>query len=185
MTHTARRLPWMLGLVALVAAGPIAAQSTGPVHAGYDPNAVMGGHVHEGELGEKLMLIETDLKCNCGCGLDVHTCQFSMQCGTSPAWTRRIVESLEAGETPEAIRASFVADYGTQVLMLPPAEGFNILGYILPAIAIVSASMLIGMFIRGRDTTAALTPVTELSDEDAERLRAAMRKLDQDESPDW
>lgn len=185
MTRAVPRVPLILTLAALGFAAPVVAQSSGPSHAGYDPNAPMGGHVHVGELGEKLMLIETALKCNCGCGLDVHTCQFSMQCGISPGWTRRIMDSLEAGETPEAIQASFVADYGTRVLMLPPAEGFNILGYILPAIAIVSASMLIGMFIRGRDTTAALTPVTELSDDDAERLRAAMRKLDEDESPDW
>ena len=30
----------------------LSAQSTGPTHAGYDPNATMGGHYHEGELGE-------------------------------------------------------------------------------------------------------------------------------------
>ena len=67
-------------------ATPVVAQSTGPSHAGYDPNAPVGGHYHEGELGEKLMVLETGLRCDCSCGLDVHTCQFQMQCGTSPVW---------------------------------------------------------------------------------------------------
>lgn len=178
--------PLLVVAVAILALGtPVLAQSTGPSHAGYDPNAPIGGHVHIGELGEKLMIVETSLKCQCGCGLDVHTCQFSMQCGESPYWTQRIIESLEAGESVEAIQASFVADFGTEVLMLPPAEGFNILGYVLPGIAILTASMLIGLFIRGRDTAAAMGPVTELSDDDARRLRAAMRQLDEAEGPDW
>ena len=69
-----------------VMAAPVAAQSTGPSHAGYDPNATLGGHYHEGELGEKWLILESSLKCDCGCGLDVHSCQFQMQCGTSPVW---------------------------------------------------------------------------------------------------
>ena len=164
---------------------PASAQSTGPTHAGYDPNAPVGAHEHEGEIGAKLMVVETALKCQCGCGLDVHSCQFQMQCGESPVWSRRIRESLERGESVDAIKAGFVADFGTQVLMLPPAEGFNLLGYLLPALAIVSAGDLVGVIARGNSTRATLAPVQELSDEEAERLRAAMRKLDAEEGPDW
>lgn len=174
----------VVGLM-LATAAPMSAQSTGPSHDGYDPNAVMGAHRHEGELGEKWMIIESALKCSCGCGLDVHSCQFQMQCGTSPGWSQRILASLEAGESVEAIKAGFVADYGGQILMMPPAEGFNLLGYLLPAMAMVTAGMLIGLVARGKETGAALAPVAELTDADAERLRAAMRKLDESESPDW
>jgi hypothetical protein len=45
--------------------------------------------------------------------------------------------------------------------------------------------MLIGLVARGKETGAAVAPVTQLTDADAERLRAAMRKLDESESPDW
>ena len=55
------------------------------------------GHYHEGELGEKYLYVESRLKCDCGCGLDVHSCQYQMQCGTSPAWSARIRRDLEAG----------------------------------------------------------------------------------------
>ena len=176
----------LAGLVALAPAAPLQAQSTGPVHRGYDPNAVIGGHFHNGELGDLALLIERNLKCNCGCGLDVHSCQFQMQCGTSPVWSERIRQSLAAGETPEAIEAGFVADFGTAVLMSPPAEGFNLVGYLLPSVAIITAGMFIGLFLRGRaGGRERPEPVTELDDEDAERLQAALRTLDETEGPDW
>ena len=164
---------------------PVSAQSAGPSHAGYDPNATMGGHYHGGELGEKLMILESALKCSCGCGLDVHSCQFQMQCGTSPVWSERIRESLEDGQSVEVIQASFVADYGTEVLMMPPAEGFNLLGYFLPAAAILSAGMLVGLVARGRATQESLAPVSDISPEQQARLRSAMQSLEESESPDW
>ena len=69
--------------------------------------------------------------------------------------------------------------------MMPPAEGFNILGYLLPALAIVSAGMMALLVARGGQNEKTLAPVNQVSDEDAEKLRAAMRKLDEAESPDW
>lgn len=183
----ARRQLQALTIAALALAAPSFAQgqSTGTDLGVYDPTAPGGGHYHEGELGEKLMILESALKCNCSCGLDVHSCQFQMQCGVSPGWSQRIRASLEAGESVEAIQASFVADYGTTVLMMPPAEGFNLLGYFLPAMAILAAGALVGIVARGGATRAALAPVSELSDVQSEQIRAAMQKLDEDESPDW
>ena len=177
----------MLATTALFFAigAPAFAQSTGPQHTGYDPNAPQGGHYHEGEIGEKLLLLESALKCDCGCGLDLHSCQFQMQCGTSPVWSLRIREALEAGESVDAIQASFVADFGTEVLMLPPAEGFNLLGYFLPGVAILTAGMLVGLIARGGATRRALAPVREWSEEDEAKLRSALAKLDEAESPDW
>lgn len=177
----------LAGALALgLSTAPLRAQSTGPSHSGFDPNAPTGAHFHEGELGEKLMILESALKCDCGCGLDVHSCQFQMQCGTSPVWTLRIREELEAGQTVEAIQAGFVADFGPAVLMAPPPEGFNLVGYFLPAVAIAAAGLLIGLVAKGtgpRGAEAAFSgPVTTA---DETRLREALRKLDAEESPDW
>lgn len=143
------------------------------------------GHYHEGEFGEQFLRIEQSLKCNCGCGLDVHSCQYQMQCGTSPAWSERIRKDLERGLTPEAIQASFVAEYGPTVLMSPPAEGFNLVGYFLPALAIVTAGGMVLLLIRaGRGKGPEVVRV-EASPEEADRLSAELRKLEAAESPDW
>jgi cytochrome c-type biogenesis protein CcmH/NrfF len=144
------------------------------------------GHYHEGELGQKFLLLEQSLKCNCGCGLDVHSCQFQMQCGTSPDWSQRIRRDLEAGLTPEAIQASFVAEYGPTVLMSPPPEGFNLVGYFLPALAIVSAGAAVLLVIRaGGGRKEELAPVAAPTDAEQARLAAELRKLEEAESPDW
>lgn len=165
--------------------GPANAQSKGPTHAGFDSNAPIGGHYHEGELGDKLMVLESALKCDCGCGLDVHTCQFQMQCGTSPVWSQRIRASLERDESVDVIQASFVSDFGNAVLLAPPVEGFNLVAYFLPVLGIVTAGMLIGLLTRGGTRREDLVPVEAVSDEEAKKLQEAMRKLDELESPDW
>jgi cytochrome c-type biogenesis protein CcmH/NrfF len=144
------------------------------------------GHYHEGELGQTYLEVEQSLKCNCGCGLDVHSCQFQMQCGTSPVWSQQIRADLEKGMTPEAIQASFVAEYGPTVLMSPPPEGFNLVGYLLPSFALIGAGMVVLLLIRkGSAGQMEVARVEEVSDEEQARLNAALRSLEQDESPDW
>jgi cytochrome c-type biogenesis protein CcmH/NrfF len=172
-------------LTGLLLVAPALAQSTGPSHAGYDPNAPLDGHYHDGELGDKLLGLESELKCNCGCGLDLHSCQFQMQCGVSPAWSKRIRDALESGETVEVIEAGFVADFGKTVLLAPPPEGFNLVGYFLPVVAIVAAGILLGLLVRGGTVSRGYVPVSEPSDEEVARLREELRKLDEAESPDW
>ena len=85
----------------------------------------------------------------------------------------------------EAIEASFVADFGKTVFLAPPAEGFNLVGYFLPVIAIVTAGMLIGLLTRGGTRREDLIPVEVVSDDEAAKLREAMKKLDELEGPDW
>jgi cytochrome c-type biogenesis protein CcmH/NrfF len=144
------------------------------------------GHYHEGEVGRKYLELELGFRCDCGCGLDVHSCQFQMQCGTSPVWSQRIRRQLEQGETPEAIKASFVADFGPTVLMAPPPEGFNLVGYLLPAVAILGAGVLVGMVAKGGGARKErLAPVAEASEEQEALLAAELRQLEEAESPDW
>ena len=180
--HRAARACALGAALAFALAPGVGAQSLTPPT---NPPPRPGGHYHEGLTGDQLLVVERNLKCNCSCGLDVHSCQFQMQCDVSPAWTQRILRDLEAGQTPEAIQASFVADYGMTVLMAPPAEGFNLVGYLLPGFTILAAGALIAVVGRGRMRGREPAPITEVSDEDAERLRAEWQKLDRSESPDW
>jgi len=143
------------------------------------------GHYHEGELGQKYLLIEQHLRCSCGCGLDVHSCQFQMQCETSPEWSTRIRRDLDAGMSVEAIEASFVADFGATVLMAPPPEGFNLVGYLMPAFALVSAGMLVGLVARGGTRRGVPVPVSGFSAEDEGRVGQALKRLEESERPDW
>jgi len=71
------------------------------------------------------------------------------------------------------------------VLMAPAPEGFNLVGYLLPGIAILTAGMLVGLVTRRGSNGSLLVPVDAPTDDQTARLRAAMRKLDESESPDW
>jgi cytochrome c-type biogenesis protein CcmH/NrfF len=139
-----------------------------------------------GPLEAEAVAIERTLRCNCGCGLDVHSCLFAMQCGTSPKWAERIRRELKAGKTPDAIKAGFVADFGQTVLMEPPATGFNLVGYLLPGVAILMVGTLVGLLVqRGARPIQAGVSADAFSDAELDRVREAMRRMDESQRPDW
>lgn len=173
-----------LALLLLAAlAAPVSAQSTGPEHAAYDPS-VGYRHSHDGPLGEKLRFLEQSFKCSCGCTLDLHTCQLNMQCGISPAWSERILAELEEGRTEEQIVAGFVEDYGKAVLIAPPLEGFNWVGYLTPGMALIMGGVLVGMILKRNARTPAprLASDTPVSDDEWDRLQAEIRKIEDEEA---
>lgn len=71
-------------------------------------------------------------------------------------------EQLEQGKSPEEIRKFFVSKYGDWVLLAPPAKGFNLLLWLLPAIGALIGLLLVIVVTRrwvkrssdGRLTTA-------------------------------
>jgi cytochrome c-type biogenesis protein CcmH/NrfF len=141
-----------------------------------------------GPLGQEYLALENEIRCSCGCGLPVHECLYQMECGTSPKYSQRIRDQLNAGYSPDVIKAGFVADFGETILMAPPASGFNLVGYLLPGFAILMAAGLIGMVIRGaagRQPQAATVTPEQLTDEDRARLDAELKRLEELESPDW
>jgi len=139
-------------------------------------------HSHEGPYGEALLRVEKAIRCNCGCNLDVHTCQYQMQCGTSPEWSRRIYQSLEAGEADEAILAGFTADFGPNVLMTLPTEGFNWVAYILPWVALLAGAGVVGMVLRHRGpATIPDLSGPDMTPEGWSRIEDELRRLEEEE----
>lgn len=100
-----------------------------------------------------------------------------------------IRQQLEAGETPDQIKAYFVARYGQEVLLTPETSGFTLGVWIMPV-----AALLIGLGIvftvlqswsrRGNsDTTLAAAPAQAsappLSASDDARLEAELARFRQ------
>ena len=85
--------------------------------------------------------IEKQLKCSCGCGLDIYTCRTTdFNCTYSPQLHRRVVALAQEGKTAQQIIDAFIAEYGQQVLMSPPKRGFNLVGYLLPSVVLLVAA---------------------------------------------
>lgn len=63
-----------------------------------------------------------------------------------------IRDQLRAGRTPDEVRAYFVDKYGEWILLAPKAEGFNLVVYLVPILAIVVGGVVVVRTVR-RSTT--------------------------------
>jgi cytochrome c-type biogenesis protein CcmH len=63
---------------------------------------------------------------------------------------QRVKMQLAAGVSPESVRAELRATYGTQVDAVPPAEGFGLLAWIIPIVALLGGGTIVVWWVRGR-----------------------------------
>jgi cytochrome c-type biogenesis protein CcmH len=75
------------------------------------------------------------LACLCGCGSSVTSCNM-LQCHFSEPARDKLLAMVTAGNSDSDIMASFVKENGTRVLLKPPAEGFNLVGWVMPFVAL-------------------------------------------------
>lgn len=77
------------------------------------------------------------LACKCGsCNNTIATCQM-LGCGYMTPARERIAAMQAKGASDQQIVDSFVKEMGLAALAVPPAEGFHLLGWIMPFIAIL------------------------------------------------
>jgi len=121
------------------------------------------------------------LACKCGvCNNTVATCQM-LECHYSLPARQKIATLQKEGQSDETILASFVKESGISALASPPAEGFNILGYLMPIIGIVAGLGAIFLFLKKsrKAIPAAVPPLdTEMLARYKERIDKDMAKLE-------
>ena len=95
--------------------------------------------------------IEQQLKCTCGCNLDIFTCRTTdFTCTYSPELHKEVLALAEAGRTPQEIIDAFVAKYGERALMAPKPVSFNLVGYLLPGVVILTGGGVLAWVIARR-----------------------------------
>lgn len=105
--------------------------------------------VTAGDNDPAIQAIEKQLKCTCGCTLDVYTCRTTdFTCPVSPKMHQRVLELAAAGSSGDEIIAEFVREHGVAILMAPPKRGFNLAGYFLPSLVILAAGALLVLAMR-------------------------------------
>ena len=78
--------------------------------------------------------IADGLICQCGgCNFPVGTCNHE-QCSSRDDMKAMAQKEIEAGRDEAAIFQDFVLRYGVKVLATPPASGFNLSVWVLPAV---------------------------------------------------
>ncbi len=98
---------------------------------------------------EKRDELEHQIKCQCGCVLDVYTCRTTdFSCSVSPAMHQDVMTLVQGGHNAAQILVAFQAVYGEQILMSPLKQGFNLVGYMLPSVALVVGGIGVAGLIR-------------------------------------
>ena len=105
--------------------------------------------------------VAKELACLCGTcpRRPLHECT----CGTADAHRATIRKALEAGQTKDMIIAGFIQQFGKETLSTPPAEGFNLLAWIMPFAFLIIGGGIVRAVIRNwsRTQPPASTPSPE------------------------
>jgi cytochrome c-type biogenesis protein CcmH len=94
----------------------------------------------------------------------------------------QIAQRLAAGETPDQIRAGFVAAYGDSVLMAPPRHGLGSAAYYLPVLVVLLGLVLVTVLLRRWRRPGATDDLPEVSAAQRRALQRAVERL-RDEEP--
>jgi cytochrome c-type biogenesis protein CcmH len=124
--------------------------------------------------------LEHRIRCQCGCTLDIFTCRTTdFSCQVSPSMHRDVIALVSGGYTAPEILDSFVNVYGERALMEPTRSGFNLLGWVVPGIAIAIGAVVLAVVIRRWKPAAPVagSPVATLdaTPDELRRLQDAVR----------
>ena len=87
---------------------------------------------------------ELRLACPCPCTLDIFTCRTTdFTCTYSPERHKEIVALVEQGMGVDGVLNAMITKYGEEALMAPRPQGFNLVGYVVPAAAVLGVGAVI------------------------------------------
>ena len=112
-------------------------------------------------------------------------CGTLLQLAESPQAQRErafINRLIAEGRSEEQVKDALVAEYGNEVLALPPHSGFSLSAYLVPIVAFLVAATALAAGIvrwrRGGSDGGSASPGAGPSDEDAKRLDADLARYD-------
>ena len=132
-----------------------------------------------------IIAIERQLKCTCGCTLDIYTCRTTdFTCTYSPALHKEVVALVQEGKTPEEVVRFFIDREGEKMLMAPAAQGFNLAGYLVPGLGMLAAGLALAAYLSRRREVVAVAAAGGASPmaPDADALARLKRALDEVDS---
>ena len=155
--------------------GPMQQDAYQPVKLAAKPNAIAS--MSDAQRDD----LEHQIKCQCGCPLDIYTCRTTdFSCSVSPQMHMDVMSAVSGGYSAAEILGAFQKVYGERVLMSPIKAGFNWLGYLTPSVAIATGAIVLYALIRRWGARAALqaqsTPVrSDATPEERNAIDAALR----------
>jgi cytochrome c-type biogenesis protein CcmH len=122
--------------------------------------------------------VGSQLMCMCNCNQILTQCNH-VGCTVSAAMLKELDQRVATTSSDDLLLQSFVQEFGTKVLASPPAQGFNLLAWLIPGIAFGAGLSLVIVVIRQWRRRFELAPAggPPVSSEMLERAR---RQIDQE-----
>ena len=106
--------------------------------------------------------VSENFVCQCSCNHQLSGCGM-LHCGSANPLRSEIDQKLQAGMTEGQIVDDFVAKYGGVILSAPTGEGFDLVAWTLPVVALLAGLLVLYRVIRvwtRRRPLPASTPAT-------------------------
>ena len=127
-------------------------------------------------LDPNIRRVGDHLACLCGgCKNSVGTCPM-LGCHYATPAREKIKKMQAAGFDDKQIVDGFVKEQGIQALVTPPAEGFNLLAWWMPVIAIGLGLVGIAIFMRRFSSKRAAAGMPEVDNEVLDRYHDQIEK---------
>lgn len=152
---------WLASLLAVVAA------------------AVVFSAVLYAQNSDRAKRIGSQLMCMCNCNQILTQCNH-VGCTVSAAMLKELDQRVSGSGSDDLIVQSFVQEFGTKVLASPPAQGFNLLAWGIPAIAFGAGLALVIVVIRQWRRRYELAPAAGGPPVSADLMARARRELDRE-----
>lgn len=143
--------------------------------------AALGQIPSSGLMTQDCRRVAGRLACLCGCKQTVAECQM-LECGYSSPVRQKIMAMQHDGKDDDSIVNAIATERGKEALAMPPTEGFNLLAWWMPYVALVMGLGAVGMVIRRfmRPAAAASPAATSAPAADAKLLERYQDQIEKD-----
>lgn len=96
--------------------------------------------------------LTSQILCTCGCS---NMLVSSCECSKAAEMKKEAAALFDSGESEQEVLAAFEKEYGAVVLAAPEAQGFNLVGWIMPFVALAMGSLIVAVVFRRLRTPSA------------------------------
>jgi cytochrome c-type biogenesis protein CcmH len=100
-----------------------------------------------GQNTDRAKRVGSQLMCMCNCNQILTQCNH-VGCTMSASMLKELDQRVQTISSDDLLLQSFVQEFGTKVLASPPAQGFNLLAWMIPGITFALGLWLVVVVIR-------------------------------------